>query len=33
MIMSTCDLLSRDLDRSSVVSINWVIFQLPRLKY
>ena len=24
MIMSTCDLLFRDLDRSCVVSINWV---------
>ena len=24
MIMPTCDLLFRDFDRSSVVSINWV---------
>ena len=24
MIMSTCDLLFRDLDRSCVVSINWI---------
>ena len=24
MIMSTCDLLFRDFDRSRIVSINWV---------
>ena len=28
MIMSTCDLLFRDLDRSCVVSINWVSVQI-----